>query len=91
MNSLMQSDIFFFVSSIGFIVIALLSIFLILACIRALSSLIKILEKIESSLDSIGDATMDLIEDMRSNIFFRMFFHPKKKQHAAEPRKRKVE
>jgi hypothetical protein len=61
-----------------------LGIVLIILCIKAVRSFIRILEKVESSMNSIGDATMELIEDMRDNIFFRMFFHPKKKHHVRE-------
>jgi hypothetical protein len=54
-------------------------VFLVL-CIRAVSSVTSILEKIESNVDTIGDATKDLIEDLRHNVIFRMLFSPKKKK-----------
>ncbi len=49
-------------------------------CIRAVSSVNSILEKIDSNVDSIGDATKDLIDDLRHNVIFRMLFGPKKKK-----------
>lgn len=74
----MHSDIFFFISSIGFIILGiLLSVFLVYL-IRAIRSLMHILEKIESSVETIGDTTMELIDDMRNNVVFNMLFPAKK-------------
>jgi len=87
MNSLTQSDIFFFVSSIGFAIIAILVAIFVFYCIKAITTLAKILKKTESNLDSIGDTTMELIDDMRNNIFFRMLFKSKKKTQAREHKK----
>ena len=81
MPSLIHSEMFFFISSIGFVVIGIIGVVLLVLCIRATSSLLRILEKVESSMDSIGDATMDLIEDMRHNAIFRLLFGSRKKQN----------
>lgn len=80
MTSLAQSDIFFFISSIFFVVFAIGGVILLVFCIRAVSSVNSILEKIDSNVDTIGDATKDLIDDLRHNVIFRMLFGPKKKK-----------
>lgn len=81
MPTIMQSEIFFFISSIGFVIIGILTVILIVICLKITSSFLRILERIESSLDRIGDVTMDLIDDMRDNVFFRLLFRPGKKGH----------
>lgn len=78
MDSNTQAQIFFAVSSFGFIVLGLLAATLIVLGIRALSSLTRILEKIETNVENIGDATKDLIDDLRHNVIFKMFFGQKK-------------
>jgi hypothetical protein len=90
MSTLMQSEIFFFISSIGFIIIGILGIIIIILCIKVIRSFMRILERIESSMDTIGDVTMELIEDMRYSVFFRMFFRPRRK-HPSRETKEKLE
>lgn len=79
MTTLAQADMFFFISSIGFIIIGILLVILIALGIRIAFSLLRTLEKVESSVDKIGDVTLDLLDDVRGNPFFRMLFHSKKK------------
>lgn len=75
----MHSDIFFLISSIGFIILGILLVILLVYLIRAVRSFVTILEKVESSLETIGDTTMELIDDLRDNVFFKMIFPAKKK------------
>lgn len=70
----MHSDIFFFISSIGFVILGILAAILLVYLIRAVRSFVHISEKIEASVETIGDTTMELIEDLRENIFFKMIF-----------------
>ena len=83
----MQSEIFFFISSIGFIILGILGIILLILCVKAVRSFMRILERIESSMDHVGDATMDLIEDMRDSFLFKMFFRPRRKHLGRETKK----
>lgn len=80
MIPLVNSEIFFFISSIGFIVLALLLAVLLIMIMRVITSFSRILDKAESSIDSIGDATIDIIEEVREHPFFRILFGGKKKQ-----------
>jgi len=86
MNTLAHSELFFFISSIGFVVLGILLAILIIMIMRAIASFSRILNKVESSMDTIGDATMDLIEEVREHPFFRMFFGGKKKRLPKKPR-----
>lgn len=78
MSSLAQADIFFFISSTGFVILAILAIIILVLCIRAVTVFNRILVKIEDSMENIGDATMELLDDMRDSLIFRMFFRPSK-------------
>ncbi|MFA6602159.1 MAG: hypothetical protein WCT02_04895 [Candidatus Paceibacterota bacterium] len=86
MTAIAQSQIFFFISSIGFIVLGILGTVLVVLLIKAAYSFLRILTRIESSLDSIGDATKDLIEELRDNVFFRMIFRPGRKSRTRLPK-----
>ncbi|MDB5259433.1 MAG: hypothetical protein JWO73_641 [Candidatus Taylorbacteria bacterium] len=68
----MQSQIFFFISSLGFIVLAVLIGVAISYGIKAMRSFTKLIDKIEMNVDSIGDTTQDLIDDVRSSAVFRL-------------------
>ncbi len=87
MTSIAQSEIFFFISSIGFVILGILVAIILALSIKALNSFTRILTKIEDSLDTIGDTTMELIEDLQSNVFFRMLFNPKRKLASRKTKK----
>ena len=84
MTPFMQSEIFFFIASIGFVMVGVVIFILVIYAIKVARSLLRIVERIESSMDDIGDATIELIEDLRNNVFFRMLFHTKKKRHSTD-------
>jgi hypothetical protein len=80
MNPLLQSQVFFFISSVGFITLWIfLSVFLFYL-IRVTKIFSTILLKIEKDIDTIGDTTKEMIEEVRESAFFRFVFRKKKKQ-----------
>ena len=74
-----QSDIFFFISSIGFVTLWILIAIFLVYLIRAMHILSRILEQIEKGINDIGDTTKDMIEDMRDSAVFRFIFGKKRK------------
>ena len=80
MNATEQSQIFFLVSSFGFIILGFLVAILLVYFIRATSAFSRIMEKIEGDIDIIGDTTKEMIEDMRDSIIFRFLFKKKKRR-----------
>lgn len=80
MTALMQSEIFFFISSIGFIILGVLLAVILVYILCAFRSFSKILEKAEKDIDSIGDTTKEMLEDMRNSSVFQFLFHSKKKR-----------
>ena len=79
MNTLLQSQVFFFISSLGFIILwTLIAIFLVYL-IRATNAFSKIMEKAEKDINEIGDTTKEMIEDMKDSVIFNFLFRKKKK------------
>ncbi len=81
MSTLIHADIFFFISSIGFILMWILLAILIFYLIRATRIFSEILSKIEKDIDQIGDTTKEMIEEMHDSTIFRLLFGKKKTRH----------
>ncbi len=86
-NAIMHSEVFFFISSIGFIILGIIAIVLGILCTKAVSSFLRILARIESSMDKIGDTTQELLDEMRSSFIFQMLFRPKSKKRGQGAKK----
>ena len=76
---MMQSQIFFFISSIGFIILGILVATVLICLLRSFNSLSKILKRAEKDIDSIGDTTKEILEDVRDSAVFRFLFKGKKR------------
>ena len=79
MNALLQSQIFFFISSIGFIILWICVAIFIVYLIRALHIFSRVMEKIEEDIDSLGDTTKEMLEDVRDSAVFNFVFRKKRK------------
>jgi len=79
MNPFLQSEVFFFISSVGFIVLGILVAIFLFYLIRATNTFSKILEKVEKDIDEIGDTTKEMVEDMKDSFIFNFLFRKKKK------------
>lgn len=83
MTTLMQSEIFFFVSSIGFIILGVLAAAILISILRAVRAFSRIVEKVEKDIDSIGDTTKEMLDDMRESSIFQFLFRRKRKQKSS--------
>ncbi len=79
MSTLLQSQVFFFISSIGFIVLWILTAIFLFYLIRATNAFSRIMNKLEEDIDKIGDTTKEMLEDMRNSAVFNFIFRKKKK------------
>lgn len=79
MDAIEQSQVFFLISSVGFVVLWILLAVLIAYLIRATRIFSRIIEKIEKDIDEIGDTTKEMIEDVRESAVFGFLFRKKKK------------
>jgi uncharacterized protein YoxC len=80
MEQIMQSQIFFFISSVGFIVFFVLGTIFLIYLIRTMKAFSRIMDKVEANVDMIGEKTADLLEDVQESSIFRLFFKRKKKR-----------
>ena len=79
MNPLLQSQVFFFISSIGFVTLWIFLAVFLFYLIRATNTFSKILNKVEKDIDEIGDTTKEMVEDMRDSVIFNFLFRKKRK------------
>ena len=80
MDTLLQSQVFFFISSIGFVVLWIFIIILLFYLIRVTNTFSKIIDKVEKDVDSIGDTTKEMLEEVRDSTVFNFLFRKKKKR-----------
>ncbi len=79
MDQFLQMYIFFFISSVGFVVLFVFVSVLLFYSIRAARTFSEILDKVDKSVDEIGDTTKDIIEDMRDSFLFNLIFKKKRR------------
>lgn len=79
MDAIEQSQVFFLISSVGFVALWILLAVLIVYLIRATRTFSRIMEKVEKDIDEIGDTTKEMIEDLRSSAIFNFLFRKKRK------------
>ena len=80
MDTIMQSEIFFFISSVGFVVLGLLVGILLFYLIRVSSTFSRIIDKAEEDINKIGDTTKEMLDDMRDSSVFNFLFKHKKQR-----------
>lgn len=79
MNALLQSQVFFFISSVGFVILGIFVAVFLFYLIRATNTFSRILEQIEEDIDSVGDTTKEMLEDVRDSAVFGFLFRKKRK------------
>jgi uncharacterized protein YoxC len=79
MDTMEQAQIFFLISSIGFVILGILASVLLYYVIRATKTFSKLMEKVEKDVDNIGDTTKEMLEDVRDSAVFSFLFRKKKK------------
>lgn len=80
MDTLMQSQVFFFISSVGFVILWILSAIFLFYLIRATKTFSRILDEVGDDIESMGDTTKEMLEDIRESAVFGFLFRKKKKQ-----------
>ncbi len=78
MENLIHADIFFFISSIGFIVFGLLVAIILLYGIRLLRSLVRTMEQVESDIARVGDTARELVDDLRDSALLSLILGKKR-------------
>ena len=74
-----QSEIFFFISSVGFVTLWILFAIFLIYLIRIMHTFTRIIKKVEKDIDKISETTKDMFLDMRESTVFRFLFGKKRK------------
>lgn len=77
-----QSEIFFIISSIGFVLLWILVAVFLFYLIRAMRTIDRVMARAEKEVDTISDATKELIEDVKDSTIFHFLFKKKKLKSA---------
>jgi hypothetical protein len=80
MTTLLKADIFFFISSIATILIAVLFSVLLFYFIKAMRNLYLISEKLQDHFKESEEYALELKERLEDNMVFRLFFPPARKK-----------
>ncbi|MFZ1019598.1 MAG: DUF948 domain-containing protein [Minisyncoccia bacterium] len=79
MDAIMQMQVFFFISSVGFVFLWILVAIFLFYLIRAMNTFSRVMDKIEKDMNNLSDSTKDLFEDMRNSMIFNFLFGKKRK------------
>jgi len=79
MNTLLQSQVFFFISSIGFVLLWIMVVVFLFYLVRVARAFSRIMDKIERHINTVGDVTREMLSDMKDNPIFKFFFNKKRK------------
>jgi len=79
MDTLLQMQVFFFISSVGFVFLWILVAIFLFYLVRAMNTFSRIMDRIEKDMNNLSDSTKDLFEDMRNSIIFNFLFGKKRK------------
>jgi hypothetical protein len=89
MQTLLQANIFFFITSLAVIFITIGIIVLFFKIGKLVSSLKKLTDKLQSMTDYATDEAESLVEDIKESFIFRLFF-PKSKKSKAVKRSKNI-
>lgn len=76
METLIKADIFFFISSVATVVLAILASILLFYLIKAGKNLYILSEALKSGLKESEEFVAELKERLEDNMVFRLFFPP---------------
>lgn len=79
MDTISQSEVFFTISSVGFVLLWVFLAVLLFYLIVAVKTFSRIIDKIENGIDSVGDTTKELLAEVRDSAVFNFLFRKKRK------------
>jgi len=79
MNTLEQSQVFFLISSVGFVTLWVMVVILLFYVIGTIKIFHRIMDNVEKNIDRVGDTTKEMLEEMRDSSVFRFLFRKKKR------------
>jgi hypothetical protein len=91
METVMKADIFFFISAVASVVLAVLLSIVLFYFIKAGKNLYHISEKLQEHFKESEEFVFDLKERLEENMIFRLFFPPARNRKRAKERREKPE
>lgn len=91
METVMKADIFFFISSVASVVLAVLLSIVLFYFIKAGKNLYHISEKLQEHFKESEEFVFDLKERLEENMIFRLFFPPARNRKRAKRKGEKTE
>ena len=85
MDTLIQANIFFFITSIAVIAISFFVVLLVIKLKKLVASLNYLVDKLNNTSDYVSDEAKDLLEDIKQSPVFRFIFPRRKKRSQADP------
>jgi len=79
MNGILSSQVFFIISSVGFVILWIFVAILLFYLIRITRTFSAIMDKIEDNINRIGDTTKEMLEDLRDSTIFNFFLRKRRK------------
>ena len=82
MNTIAQSEVFFIISSVGFVTLWILAAIFLVYLIRIMHTLSGIIDKIDRGIDNIDDTIKETILDIKDSAIFRFIFGKKRRSRS---------
>lgn len=79
MSTIAQSEVFFVISSVGFVMLWILVAVFLVYLIRIMHTLSGIMDKIDKGIDNIDDTIKETILDIKDSAVFRFIFGKKRR------------
>jgi len=83
-RTLIHADIFFFISSVGFVVVTFVMLVGLVYIISILRRVDRITKKIETGIGTMEEHTREFVSDLRESIVFRVLFGGRKKRNTKQ-------
>lgn len=86
MDTLLHADIFFVISSIGFVIFFILLAVILVSLLRLVKKVEKITDKVEAKIDALGDEAENLLADLEESFIFRLLFRSGRTRKSSKAR-----
>lgn len=86
MNTVLHADIFFIISSFGFIIFFILITMILFAILRLTKKVERIADMVEKKIDVIGDEAEELFLGLQDSLVFRILFGSRRQRKVSTTR-----
>ena len=83
MDTLVQANIFFFITSLAVVFVSLFVILLLIKLRQLTKSVSLLVEKLKDTSDHMSEEAKDLVEDIKQSPIFRLIFPRRKKRQSS--------